>query len=447
MAIISPFCGIRYNADRVPDLSQVIAPPYDVIAPAECEALYAQHPQNVVKLILGKEGLPSHERTNFYQTAASLYCQWLHEGILKADARPALYVVDQTFEAMGKRYTRRGFMARVLLEEFGRGSIHPHEQTITAPKADRLRLLRAARANFSSIFGLYPDPNSGVRSLLAEALKRERPLRARDREGVEVSLWKLDDTGLCATVTELLHHRPIFIADGHHRYETALNYRNEVRGGDLSRLGDKACDWVLMTCVAMEDPGLVILPTHRVVRKGADVKAGEVLKKIERHFAIGKIETATRNPVSDRNRVSCAQSALRWMREGETAHRLAMYSGELDQCFRLQLRPDADLAMAMPGRSPAWRQLDVSILHYLVIAEALGVPFEALGATKELEYFKDAEKAAKAVQGLAGAFAFFLNATPISALQAVAGAREKMPPKSTYFYPKLVTGLVINSVE
>jgi uncharacterized protein (DUF1015 family) len=424
----------------VPDLSAVIAPPYDVISPAECEALYAQHPQNVVKLILGKEGLANHEKTNFYQTAASLYREWLRQGVLKADPKPALYVVDQTFEALGKRHTRRGFMARVLLEEFGKGSIHPHEQTISAPKADRLRLMRAAHANFSPIFGLYPDPNAAVRSLLAEAVKRERPLAARDREGIEVSMWKLDDAGLCATVTELLHHQPIFIADGHHRYETALNYRNEARGGDLSRLGDKACDWIMMTCVAMEDPGLVILPTHRVVRKGADVKGADVLKKLERHFSTG-------TPASDRSRGSCVDSVLQWMREGTEKHRFAMYSGETNTCVGLELGPDADLARAMPGRSPAWRRLDVSLLHYLVIADALGVPFETLGATKELEYFKDAERAAKAVQDVAGAFAFFVNATPIAALQAVAGAREKMPPKSTYFYPKLVTGLVINPVE
>jgi uncharacterized protein (DUF1015 family) len=338
---------------------------------------------------------------------------------------------------MGKRYTRRGFMARVLLEEFGKGSIHPHEQTISAPKADRLRLMRAAHANFSPIFGLFPDPNAAVRSLLAEAVKRETPLTARDRDGVEVTLWRLEHVGLCERVCELMTRQPIFIADGHHRYETALNYRNEARGGDLSRLGSRACDWVMMACVAMEDPGLVILPTHRVVRKGASVKAADVLKKLERHF----------NLVSSRNQVSDLGSALKWMREAIAEHRFAMYSGETGQCTGLELRPDADLAAAMPGRSPAWRRLDVSILHHLAIADALGVPFETLGATKELEYFKDAEKAAKAVEGQAGAFAFFLNGTPISALQAVAGAREKMPPKSTYFYPKLVTGLVINPLE
>lgn len=434
MAIISPFCGIRYNPDRVPDLSLVIAPPYDVISPSECEALYAQHPNNVVRLILGKEGLASHGRTNFYQTAAALYREWLRQGILRYDPLPAIYVVEQSFELHGKRYTRRGFVARVLLEEFDKGSIHPHEHTISAPKADRLRLMHAARANFSPIFGLYPDPGARLRSLLTEAVDGVTPVRARDRDGVEVAMWRLDHVGLCERVCELMTPQPIYIADGHHRYETALNYRNEVRGGDFSRLGDRACDWIMMTCVALEDPGLVILPTHRVVRKPVTMKAADTLKKLERRFVVCPEPAGV-------------EAALQWMHDGQEKHRFALYSGELDECYRLELRPNTDLETAMPGRSPAWRQLDVSILHYLIIGEALDIPFESLDATREIEYFKDATKAVQSVKGVAGAFALFLNPTPIFALQAVSAAREKMPPKSTYFYPKLITGLVINPLE
>jgi uncharacterized protein (DUF1015 family) len=435
LAIIAPFRGVRYNPEFVPDLSQVIAPPYDVISSSECEALYAQHPQNVARLILGKEGLANHEKTGFYQTAANLYRQWLQQGFLKPDQKPAVYVVDQTFALFGAQHTRRGFMARILLEEFGKGSIHPHEETISAPKADRLRLMRACHANFSPIFGLYPDDGSRVTGLLAEATRREPDASAQDREGVEVNIWRLDDPGLCVVLADLLRDKPIFIADGHHRYETAITYRNETRGGDSSRLGDKPCDWTMMTCVALEDAGLVILPTHRVVRKGSSVRPADVLQKLERDFVVD------REPAG-------VEGTLNWMRlSGEGMHRFGMYCGERNQCFRLQLRPKTDLAENMPRRGEAWQNLGVSILHYLVIGDVLGIPFESLGATKEIEYFKDAEKAAKAVRGEVGGFAFFLNPTPISALQAVASARETMPPKSTYFYPKLVTGLVINPLE
>ncbi len=432
MAIVSPFCGIRYAAAAVPDLSAVIAPPYDVISPSECETLYRKHPHNVARLILGKEGLANHEKTNFYQTAADAYRDWRRRGVLKADAQPSLYLVQQTFEALGGSYTRRGFMARVLLEEFGKGSVHPHEQTISAPKADRLRLMRAARANFSPIFGLFPDPGARVSSLLNDAARRPPDATATDWAGDEVKLWRLDDAGLCAAVADLMRRLPIFIADGHHRYETALTFRNETRTGDRAPLGDRPCDWIMMTCVAMDDPGLVILPTHRVVRK--DAKAADVSKKIADNFTI-------------REEPAGLRSALQWMAETNTGHRFAMYGGENDKCSRLELRPDADLAAAMPGRSAAWRRLDVSILHYLIIERALGIPFDTLSSARDIEYFKDAEKAADAVRGLPGGFALFLNATPISALQAVAEAREKMPPKSTYFYPKLATGLVINPLE
>jgi uncharacterized protein (DUF1015 family) len=263
MADIRAFRAYRYDLGRVGALSDVVAPPYDVIDPALQEALYARSPHNVIRLILNREEPTDSEADNRYTRAARCLRDWQREDILLQDSARALYVYHQDFEVEGQRFTRRGVLARVRLERFGEGRIFPHEETMAGPKADRLRLFRATAMNLSPVFGLYPDPDRTVQSQLDEAVRRAPPLEATDHLRVVNRLWPVTDQHVVSTVTGLMGPRPVFIADGHHRYETALRYLDERREAGDVRDAEAPANFVLMMLVSMSDPGLQILPTHR----------------------------------------------------------------------------------------------------------------------------------------------------------------------------------------
>src|SRR5437763_3367007 len=265
MAEVQAFRAFRYDLGRVGTLSDVIAPPYDVIDPALQRALYDRSPYNVVRLILNQENPTDTEHDNRYTRAARTLKSWQQDNILVQDSARALYVYHQDFEVEGRRYTRKGFMARVRLEKFGAGRIYPHEETMSGPKADRLKLFRATAMNLSQIFGLFPDPEGAVQAKLDAAVGRALPIQATDHLGVVSKLWPVTDQQVVSAVTGLMGQRPIFIADGHHRYETALHYLDERRQAGEVRDADAASNFVLMMLVRMNDPGLVILPTHRLV--------------------------------------------------------------------------------------------------------------------------------------------------------------------------------------
>src|SRR6516162_10160651 len=267
MADIQAFRAFRYDLGRVGALGEVVAPPYDVIDPALQDALYQRSPYNVIRLILNKEAPTDTENDNRYTRAAACLRDWQSDSILTQDSARSLYVYHQDFEVEGKRYTRRGFMARVRLEPFGQGRIYPHEETLSGPKADRLKLFRATGMNLSPVFGLYPDESNETASILDGAIKKSPPLQATDHLEVIHRFWPISDQRVVAQLTSLMGPKPIFIADGHHRYETGLQYLEERRGSHDPQAihADGAANFILMTLVSMSDPGLVILPTHRLV--------------------------------------------------------------------------------------------------------------------------------------------------------------------------------------
>src|SRR5437660_374309 len=277
MAEIQAFRGFRYDLGRVGALSDVVAPPYDVIDAGLQQALYERSPYNVIRLILNKESPADTERDNRYTRAAHALKAWQQDGILVQDSARALYVYHQDFEVEGRRYTRKGFMARVRLEKFGVGRIYPHEETLPGPKADRLKLFRATALNLSQIFGLFPDPLGAVQAKLDAAVGRALPLQATDHLGVVSKLWPVTDQHVVSAVTGFMGPKPIFIADGHHRYETALKYLEEKQQTGEVKSADAAASFVLMMLVSMQDPGLVILPTHRLV-SGLDSLRADRLK-------------------------------------------------------------------------------------------------------------------------------------------------------------------------
>jgi uncharacterized protein (DUF1015 family) len=261
MPELHAFRGLRYDLGHVGTLSDVVAPPYDVISTELQTALYQRHPANVIRLILNRRELGDADDDVRYARAAQFLRSWIREGLLSLDPDPALYVYHQEFVFGGRKRTRRGFMARVRLRRFGEGNIHPHEETHAAAKADRLKLTMACRANLSQIFGLYPDRDNEAQQLLENAIGGCIPLEATDHLGVVHRLWPVTDVKTISEVAAVLGPRPIFVADGHHRYETACNYRDHV-AKSRKLAADDPVNFVLMMCVSMSDPGVLVLPTH-----------------------------------------------------------------------------------------------------------------------------------------------------------------------------------------
>jgi uncharacterized protein (DUF1015 family) len=432
MAQIVPFRGIRYDPAKISDLSLVIAPPYDVIAPAYQDVLHQRHPFNVVRLILGEEHVGDDARSNWYQRAAHYWEQW-QRGVLVRDEKPAIYIYDQTFETPdGATRTRRGLVCAVRLEDFRSGVVRPHERTLAAPKADRLRLFRACHANFSSIFSLYDDPQHTIASLLAPHALHAPHAEATSDDHVHHRLWKVDDTATIQAVQAAFADKPLFIADGHHRYETALTYRDEQRAQSSRWTGDEPANFVMMTLVNVHDPGLVVLPYHRLI---ANLPAETLSDFGERLGAFFDVL-----PVSD------AQSLMPALRRVPEKHIFGCY--EQDEPVLLALHDDAPYRSLLDEtRSPAFNELDVTLLHALVIENLLGITPEQLVSSRYVSYTSDDQQAIAAVDTGKAELALLLRPTRIEQVLAVANAGDQMPQKSTYFYPKVITGMVMRSLE
>jgi uncharacterized protein (DUF1015 family) len=460
MADIQAFRAFRYDLGRVGALSDVIAPPYDVIDGPLQDALYARSPYNVVRLILNKETPADSPTDNRYTRAARALRDWQGDGILVQDSARALYVYHQEFVSEGKRYTRRGFMARVRLERFGEGRIYPHEETMSGPKEDRLKLTRATGMNLSQIFGLYPDPDGAVQRRLEAAVGRNPPLEARDHLGVISRLWPVVDQHAVSAVTGLMGPKPIFIADGHHRYETALRYLDERRqagdqdggmrdeGGRMKKdkpdssliphpsslPSDSPPNFVLMMLVSMQDPGLVILPTHRLVSGVGDLTAGQLGSLLGGHF---DLETAGKGEQGARDA---------WERiEAHGGQDMLAFGTAADGAWQTaRFRSPQMMAELAADHSPAWRGLAVSVLHVAVLNRLLP---SAATAALQCRYVHLLGEVTAAVAGRQCQLAVLVPPATMAHVEDIAGKLEKMPPKSTYFYPKLLSGLVFHSLK
>lgn len=430
MPDIQAFRGIRYDLGHVGSLSNVIAPPYDVIDPALQDQLYKLHPANVVRLILNREEPGDDEVTNRYSRAAKFFKNWQSEGVLFNEPDPALYVYHQEFEYGGQSYTRRGFMARVRLERFGEGKIYPHEETMAGPKQDRLLLTRACRANLSQIFGLYPDPDNEAQQLLEDAIVGRTPLEATDHLGVIHRLWPITDVKLIASVSASIGPRPVFVADGHHRYETACNYRDE-QAGVRELPSDDPANFVLMMCVSMNDPGMIVLPTHRLFRGLDDLDSGQLIERLGDCFT-------TRIAGEGADLADTIWEEIETEDEQGTIG-LFTRSDERWVLARITDRGRQRMAELAGEHSADWQGLGVAILHRLIVDTLLD------GASWPKP--KYVHLVQEVVDGLdSGQFplaALIMPAT-LDHIRSISEHQERMPAKSTYFYPKLLSGLVIN---
>ena len=435
MPNIQPFQGLRYNLAQVGDLSDVVAPPYDVISPEYQDELYAKHPNNVVRLILNKMNPDDDEANNRYTRAARTLKDWKAEGVLQRDDQPALYVYHQIFTVGGKEYCRKGFMCGCEATPFGEGMIFPHEITMSGPKLDRLMLTTACKTNFSQIFGLYPDAENEVQNILEDAVRGEAPLEATDKDGVVNRMWIVDDPDVVSKVVALMGPKPIFIADGHHRYETACNYRKQIREqGELTL--EHPANYVLMVCIAMEDPGLIVMPTHRLFKNVPAFSQEELISKVGDCFRVSTVGEGYRT----------AHRAWAEIEMLEDQGTMALYTAKDGKWNLLQLTEAGREKMAEVAKEhqPEWQELGVAILHSLVIDTLLGLKgHEKPKYVHEVEEVVETLKSEPETYPLA---ALVMPAT-VQQIQDLSMVRERMPAKSTYFYPKLISGFVFKPLE
>jgi len=419
MAEIQPLHALHYDSRTAGALENLVAPPYDVIDELMRRELVGKSPFNIVEV-----DLPTpQEGEDPYAHAEHLFEAWLQQGVLLKEREPSIWVMRQQFRAAGQTLNRTGFFARVRIEDYGPGRIRPHERTHPGPKEDRLRLTRATRANLSPIFSLYDDPGDGTWSVLAPITESEPYATVVDADGIADRLWRTTDPDIISDLQAALADRELLIADGHHRYETARVYAQDI-GGE----GDH--NYVLQFLCSMEDPGLVILPTHRLLTdlKTSDKHEG-IANVLREHFEIEKVELEDIEPPAG----------------GLPA--FGYIDAHFKQPFRLTVRDPKSLDQVMSDKPDAYRRLDTAVLEALILRGPAGLSEDDISHLNGLAYSNDIEDALEAVTDGRADAAFILRGTPIDQVRQVAAAGETMPPKSTFFYPKVPTGLLLNPLE
>ncbi|HEU4977738.1 MAG TPA: DUF1015 domain-containing protein [Solirubrobacteraceae bacterium] len=420
MADVQPLRALHYDLARTGPLAGVATPPYDVIDPAQRERLAARSPYNAVHVDLPEPAEPGGDP---YANAAALLERWQADGALVRDEQPALWALTQDYAGpAGERRTRRGFFARVRIEEYGAGRIRPHERTHPGPKEDRLRLTRATKANLSPIFSLYADPANRAWSALEPHTAGEPFGELTDDAGTLNHLWRVTDPGAIAAVQDALGDAELLIADGHHRYETARVYAEEIGGEGEHR-------YVLMHLVALEDPGLTVFPTHRLISglNGDERRIEALTNTLRESFDV--------EPLDDVADLRPPQGA---------PLRLGYLDAHFDKPFRLTLKDQAIADRALGSMPEPYRQLDTAIVEALLLKGPLELTDEDIDHLQGLGYSRTDEEAVELVRSGAYDAAFFLPGAPVQQIQAIAAAGVNMPPKSTFFYPKVPTGMLFN---
>jgi uncharacterized protein (DUF1015 family) len=433
LAQIRPFAGIRYGK-QFTDVSNVIAPPYDVLDEAQKGALQAKHPNNIVTVDLPWMPPKTVGPDEAYQKANTTLEAWLSSGVLQRDRRPAIYPYTQSYEYAGKRFHRRGFICLVKLTPFGQDVI-PHEKTYKGPIEDRMKLMHATGMQLSPIFGLFNDPRGQVTSLLYASAGR--PAQSGTLDGVRNDLWSVTDAEVETKVIDLMRDRKIYIADGHHRYTTALGYQQQAEqaNGGKPLAPAHPANYCMFVLVGMQDDGLLILPTHRLIGNMDGFDTQIFFAAIKQNFDVE--ETNLRPEQWD----EVAQTDSR-----RSPHEFALYVGATRRLYVLRLKNVDVLKPLEPDQSEAWRRLDVAILQRYLLDEVLQPEF---AKPHELTrgYTADPKQVAKEVDGKKYQVALMLRPTPLPALEELGRYGEVMPQKSTYFYPKLATGLVLNPLR
>lgn len=437
MVDIKAFRGIVYNPAKIASLEDVVAPPYDVIDEEKRETLYNQHPKNIVRLILGKDFEGDNGTVNKYARASEFLSNWLKDGSLARDEKPAIYLYHQTYSSDGATKVRKGFMAAIKLEAFEKGIVLPHEATLAKPVEDRLKLFRATQCNLSPVFGLYADREEYLDNLLDKAAKGLPPVSLNEVDSSTHDMMRLTDSEIIRQVAEFMKEKKVVIADGHHRYTTALAYKKEMdekSGADP----DAPYNYVLMFLTNMYGKGISVGPIHRLIH-GVEIQRGKLKSALGESFDVeearaaqdGKIPEALFQKLKDSARLGVS---------------FVLYFGK-GEYWLLKQKPGVNLAAKIPVDGPdELKLLDVSVVHSLLIEGALKITKEDVKSQKNIIYTKDVAESVRLVDKGEADMACLMNATRVEQVEAIAGKGYLMPQKSTFFYPKLLSGLVISPI-
>lgn len=443
MAIVSPFRGLTYNFHQRQDFFRLVAPPYDVISEEEQLRYYQEDPHNVIRLILGKKRTGDSDWDNVYTRAADHFQRWQADGSLIRSKEPCLYLTAMTYDPGNgePERVRWGIIALVRIEDPATGVILPHERTFSAHKDDRLRLFRACNAQFSQIFGLYEDPDNVVLNACRESLSASPQMDFRLKDGTRHQLWILNRRSLFREVYEAMAHKSIFIADGHHRYETARNYRDIMRARYGQKPANRAYEFVMMYLSSMNDKGLTILPSHRLLKRTRGFETDAFLEKARQWFDVEVYPLAAQN-------IHEALGDLKQRLEKAGEHRTAFgwYMHTSDRWYILSLKPGIRGEMG-DDLHPSLKALDVLVLSRLIFQKGLGFSKEDLDDEEIFQYQSNLSTAVSDVASGKYQMVFLLNPTRMAHVTEVAGNGLVMPRKSTYFYPKVLTGLVLNKID
>ena len=419
MSIVKPFKGVKYNLENVL-LKQVIAPPYDVISPEMREGFILRSPYNVVQIDLPVGG------DDRYKVAGDLYRQWIFDGVLVKEEKPVFYLYEQVYEYDGRQYVRSGFVGALKLSEFGKGQVFPHERTLSGPKKDRYELMKASKANFSQVFGLYQDQENVLNSLFNEIKKTMPAASAVDDEKVKHSVWVIDKPEDIENIQDFMQDKSIYIADGHHRYETALKYRNDMReaNGDSSE-DVKPYDFVMMMFINFQDKGLKVFPTHRVVDVAADFNDSVVIDGLKSMF--------------DCVALSSKDDIETFMKDTSEDTGTWVFMG-MQGIYGMKI-----IKESMESLHPVYRKVDTYLLEDLVLKTQLGFTDEKLLAKDGIHFIQTLDEIAKYRESTPSV-AFILHPEDMETIRDVSESGLVMPQKSTFFYPKLATGLLFNDL-
>lgn len=433
MVRIAPFRGVFYNQKKFKDLSKVIAPPYDVISKEEQEKLYKKSPHNFVRLDLSSE-------PDSYNSVAQMLGEWLTSGVLERDAEPAIYFLTHRFILKdGTKKLRQGFFALTELQDFSTGNIRPHEKTHDAPKEDRLKLMLACNAQLSPIFALYAEPKQTINRMLSVVVEATTPFAVVELDnGDECKLWRITDADVIQRVQKAMEEQTLLIADGHHRYDATMNYRKHLRSERGAGTGHEAYNYIMAYFANMNDDNVVILPTHRLVRGYAPQPFLQLEEKLQTYFYV---EQHPKTPDGK-------NSFLKALKTAAKKHKVIGVSFKRDPRYLiLRLKNKRIMQKLAKDLCPALQELDVSVLHLLVLENILGMKSEQQESGDTIKYTQDEELALQTIEKEDFQAAFILNATKAEEIQNIANAGETMPQKSTYFYPKLLSGLIVNKIE
>jgi uncharacterized protein (DUF1015 family) len=432
MAKIAPFKGVLYNKERVRNIGLVATPPYDVITPEDQNRFYKKHKNNIVRLELGKQFSEDNASNNCYTRAAKFFEEWLDKDILLKEGIPSIYLYELVYSVNNEEKTLSGFICLASLDE----GLMPHENTHKGPRDDRLNLLRACGASFSQIFGLYPDKENSIINKMDSFVRRLGPkIDVKDEANTQHRVWQISDSAMIRYIKDAMNNKSLYIADGHHRYETALNYRNEMIKKYGKTTGKEAFNYIMVFLTSIEHRGLMLLPTHRLINYKKTINFAILEKnfKVDEFKIAGDEESARKRLLTEMKKI------------GEKGHAFGLLYPKNRSYYLLTLKSEAALdAYSDKTHSSAWNRLDVSILHRLIIEDVFKIKNNSEG---KIVYEQDDNIAAKRVLNGEFDICLFLNPTKIAEVIEIAKAKDKMPQKSTYFFPKPLTGLVMNKIE